>query len=159
MNELGSNQSVLSEQFSSILYDKYKNKDDNTIMNIVIDGIERQVQFANIEGISQTDNYLHIAFKQNTPIIKLGYSCSPNGIGQKIQLHTANNPDAVWETFEIGKTGMFEFQVEDITVLDEEIGLVKKDAIIKIYGIKVPIYCDTEKQIKIDYVIDYSYIE
>jgi hypothetical protein len=123
--------------------------------------------------IVQIDNvqYLHLKFGNNIgateadkkiPISKMGYNCSPNGIGQKIRINQVQNlgsasPD--WEDFEIGKTGIFEYQVEKILTNDKKAGLEEDLMYIYIFDIQIPIsYTDENgNNSKIDFVIDYTY--
>ena len=123
--------------------------------------------------IVQIDNvqYLHLKFGNNLggteadkkiPICKMGYNCSPNGIGQKIRINQTQNLGStlpVWEEFEIGKTGIFEYQVEEILVNNEKNGLEEGLMYIYVFDIQIPIsYIDENgNHSKIDFVIDYAY--
>lgn len=121
--------------------------------------------------IIQIDNiqYLYLKFgdinglfekEKKIPICKMGFSCSPNGIGQKIkinQIQNLNSEQPIFEEFEIGKTGIFEFQVEDVLRQTDK---SNKDLMyVNVFDIQIPIsYMDKNGNFsKINFVIDYAY--
>ena len=98
------------------------------------------------EEIPYPPGYPYLTITQamlGAPIFKMGYCCEVKGINYPIFL-TVNN---IEHEFQIGKTGMFEFQPEtwkDINVSEEEY-----ETNIKVTQILVP------KDIK--FVLDYTY--
>lgn len=81
---------------------------------------------------------------QSEDISKLGYCCEPKGIGYPIFL-TLNGKETA---FEIGKTGMFEFQEEDWKDVNTDPDKIRT-AIVSLSEIKVPA--------GIRFVLDYSF--
>lgn len=73
---------------------------------------------------------------------KLGYCCEPRGIGFPILLAFSSNVTELrdYTSFEVGKTGMFEFQPEDFNDTDNPVVC---------YKIAVPA--------DIDFTLDYVY--
>lgn len=90
-------------------------------------------------------DYVHIDFEKI--VSKLGYCCEPRAIGYPIILYFDNN---LSDEFEIGKTGMFEVQVETFQNKNEETEEISNiDIQINITGIDVP---------KVfNFVLDYTY--
>lgn len=110
-----------------------------------------QHKVAQVEDSIPVD-YVHIDFDKN--VVKLGYCCEPRGIGYPIILYFENHSS----TFEIGKTGMFEVQIENFKQLknfqsiDENGAIEQYDNInvqVNIIGIDVPK--------DFNFVLDYAY--
>lgn len=99
-------------------------------------------QFTNYDNLPIEGEYRVITFA--SPAIKLGYCGDVLSIGKNIIL-TINGEQ---KTFEIGKTGMFEFHPETWEDMNEE-NNEEKEAIIYVDEIRVPI--------KPDFVLDYCY--
>lgn len=86
-------------------------------------------------------NYATVGEKYN--IIKLGYCCEPEGNIYPIYLKIKGQ----YEEFQVGQTGMFEFQQEIIESLTENEEEETTDVVIT--GVKVPT--------DIDFTLEYAY--
>lgn len=102
-----------------------------------------QYKIAHIEDSIPVD-YVHIDFEQL--VSKLGYCCESRAIGYPIILYFENNSTPT--PFEVGKTGMFEVQVETFQNKNEE-EINNIDIQINIQGIDVPK--------EFNFVLDYAY--
>lgn len=90
-------------------------------------------------------DYVHIDFEK--PVSKLGYCCEPRAIGYPIILYFDNNKQ---DEFEIGKTGMFEVQIETFRNKDKKTEKINNiDIQINITGIDIPK--------DFNFVLDYAY--
>ena len=58
---------------------------------------------------SKKEEYVHIEFEAGKKVMKLGYCCEPKAIGYPIILYFNSTNGKI---FEVGKTGMFEIQVD-----------------------------------------------
>lgn len=81
----------------------------------------------------------------NTRISKLGYCCSPRGIGYPIFIKLDTESD--FREIEIGKTGMFEFQEEEWKNINQDNNV--REAKVLVSEIKVPV--------DISFVLDYVF--
>ena len=98
---------------------------------------------------------VHYQTKHFTGVVsKLGYCCSPNGIGLPIFLTNKNN---ITRKIFIGQTGIFEFQPFSMKLEDEELDFIETIAEIEIISISVPLLVTNEKNnsFPINFVVDY----
>ena len=119
------------------------------------------------EGNTQ---YVHLKFgnpvggteaDRKVPICKMGLNCTPNSIGKTIKINQFQNlgeAPIAWQEFQLGKTGMFEFQVENTIIPDKELEWVESFIYINVFDILIPInYIENDYISKIDFVINYAY--
>lgn len=108
--------------------------------------------------------FLFLAFNKQSCVRKIGFNCTPNGIGKILYIAqdfiTVNDETVyLYEEFKIGKTGILEVQVEKILLPDKELGTIDGELFTNIYSVKLPLsYTYNENKIsKIDFVFDYAY--
>ena len=87
-------------------------------------------QFTNYDNLPIENDFFVITFP--APAFKLGFCGDVLSIGKTIYLTL----DGVSKPFEIGKTGMFEFQPE--TFQDENAGTPEVDVIITCTQVRIP---------------------
>jgi len=105
--------------------------------------------------------YKIFSFNEKERIIKIGYCCESCGIGIRIYIKFKNEDK--FTPFEIGKTGMFEFQDQNLLEKDEDGNIIEKEkelteieAVKLPYEISIPTESDPITQdilFKFDYVI------
>ena len=88
------------------------------------------------------------------PIHKMGYNCSPNGMGQKVKFSQTIEGKSIYDDFIIGKSCVFEYQQEE--VLTDKDNIEETYINVSVYSIKIPLsYADKKSNIK--FVLNYAW--
>ena len=89
------------------------------------------------------------------PVHKMGYNCSPNGMGQKVKFSQTIEGKSIYDDFIIGKSCVLEYQQEEILV-EKEGNFEETYMNVSVYSIKMPLsYLDKKSNIK--FVLNYAW--